>query len=467
MSQITIQCRLFADEPARKYLWELMAERNTPLVNELLNAIAHHQDFPTWRSRGKLPNSEVTKLAKSLKTDPRFSGQPAKFVISAEKTATYTFKSWVAIQQRNQQRLEGKISWLRMLRTDEELAIDCDRDLAAIKGKAQQIISRTGSAVDDAEAKQDFRKQLYRDYDKAKDTLTQSAIAYLLKNHCQMPTEGEEDTAKLLKYRRKIENQIHRLTQQLENRLPQGRDLTGERWLHTLKTSTEFDPRDNAEASRWQSQLLKKVDNVPFPIVSKPLYSGRTDIIVAIGMGLDSAVTAAVVDVTTQRVLVYRSIKQLLGDDYRLLNRQRDRQTQQRHFNHIAQRQGLSRQASNSELGEYVDRLLAKAIVELARSYGAGSIALPKLEHIRASIQSELDARAQQKIPGYIEGQKQYIKKLSINLHNWSHNRLSQAIVNKAARVGISIEYGTQLARASPNARAIEIALTAYENRTS
>jgi hypothetical protein len=78
MSQITIQCRLFADETARRYLWELMSDRNTPLVNELLRLVAIHPDFLTWRSKGKLPTAEVTTLAKTLKTDPRFSNQPAK-----------------------------------------------------------------------------------------------------------------------------------------------------------------------------------------------------------------------------------------------------------------------------------------------------------------------------------------------------------------------------------------------------
>lgn len=45
MSQITIQCRLVSSEPTRKLLWELMAEKNTPLINELLRKINEHQDF--------------------------------------------------------------------------------------------------------------------------------------------------------------------------------------------------------------------------------------------------------------------------------------------------------------------------------------------------------------------------------------------------------------------------------------
>jgi hypothetical protein len=626
MSIINIHCRLTASESTRQQIWELMAEKNTPLINELLRLVALHPDFLTWRSKGKLPTAEVTKLAKTLKTDPRFNNQPAKFHISAEKTAIYTFKSWLAIQKRTQQQLEGRLSWLRMLRSDEESIADCGQDLEQIRTKAQALILRYQSSEDSVESQKNLRKSLYQAYDLAEPTLyqqnegslTRSAISYLLKNRCQIPSDTNEDLKKFLKYRRKIENQVKRLTQKLENRLPKGRDLTGERFLTTLEAATNSVPIDNEEASRWQSQLLERPDLVPFPIVlesnmdlmwfitqqnkiglhiggiseheftigcgqrqlhyfqrflsdyqtmltskrqhtsslfllrsakliwaprkdkgepwnvhqlylsctldtrlltaegtelvkqevaagttqklvtmrekpdrtdnqdnyvkrlqstldrldrpfnrpSKPLYQGQSNIIVAVSMGLQSPVTAIAIDITTQQILAYRNTKQLLGDNYRLVNRQRNLQTQQRQASHKAQKQGLSRQFSNSELGEHLDRLFAKAIVEFAQTYQAGSIALPKLDQIRLSIQSEIDTKAQQKIPGYIEGQKKYAKQVRINLHNWSYNRVSELITNKSGQSGIAIEYGNQPARASPNERAREIALSAYGKRT-
>jgi hypothetical protein len=45
MGQITIQCRLVAPENTRLYLWELMAEKNTPLINQLLWQINNDPDF--------------------------------------------------------------------------------------------------------------------------------------------------------------------------------------------------------------------------------------------------------------------------------------------------------------------------------------------------------------------------------------------------------------------------------------
>jgi hypothetical protein len=34
MSIITIQCRLVASEETRRHLWEMMAQQNTPLIND-------------------------------------------------------------------------------------------------------------------------------------------------------------------------------------------------------------------------------------------------------------------------------------------------------------------------------------------------------------------------------------------------------------------------------------------------
>ncbi|MEH1940789.1 MAG: hypothetical protein V7L01_11295 [Nostoc sp.] len=43
MNQITVQRRLVASASTRQHLWKLMAEQNTPLINELLEQLGHHQ----------------------------------------------------------------------------------------------------------------------------------------------------------------------------------------------------------------------------------------------------------------------------------------------------------------------------------------------------------------------------------------------------------------------------------------
>ena len=121
MSIITIQCRLVASESTRHQLWTLMAERNTPLINELLQQVSQHPDFEQWRQKGKHPGTVVSQLCQPLKTDPRFAGQPSRLYLSAIHVVDYIYKSWLAIQKRLQQQLDGKMRWHKMLISDAEL----------------------------------------------------------------------------------------------------------------------------------------------------------------------------------------------------------------------------------------------------------------------------------------------------------------------------------------------------------
>lgn len=62
MSQITLQCRLVVSESTRHHLWKLMADLNTPLINELLaqqlcflTLVAAHPDAAVFGRIGALP----------------------------------------------------------------------------------------------------------------------------------------------------------------------------------------------------------------------------------------------------------------------------------------------------------------------------------------------------------------------------------------------------------------------------
>ena len=90
MSQKTIRCRLVASETTRQAIWHLMAERNTPLINQALHQVPQYPDFLTWQRRGTLPDVVAKKLIDALKPYPRFSDQPVWYYISAQKQVTYT-----------------------------------------------------------------------------------------------------------------------------------------------------------------------------------------------------------------------------------------------------------------------------------------------------------------------------------------------------------------------------------------
>lgn len=127
-----------------------------------------------------------------------------------------------------------------------------------------------------------------------------------------------------------------------------------------------------------KQSTLTRINN-SFERPSKPLYQGQSHILVGVSLGLEKPATIAVVDAIANKVLAYRSIKQLLGENYDLLNRQRRQQRSLSHERHKAQKSFSPNQFGTSELGQYVDRLLAKEIIAIAQTYKAGSIVLPKL----------------------------------------------------------------------------------------
>jgi hypothetical protein len=142
MSHITIQCRLVASLPTRRQLWELMAGKNTPLINELLALVANYPDFETWRQKGKLPSGTVKQLCQPLKTDPRFISQPGRFYISAITVVDYIYKTWLAVMKRLQYQLEGKTRWLEMLKSDAELVESSGVTLETLRSKATEILAQ-------------------------------------------------------------------------------------------------------------------------------------------------------------------------------------------------------------------------------------------------------------------------------------------------------------------------------------
>ncbi|NHC36883.1 type V CRISPR-associated protein Cas12k [Scytonema millei] len=634
MSQITIQCRLVATESARQQMWRLMAEINTPLINELLAQVGQHPDFEQWRQKGKLPSTFISQLSQSFKSDPRFLGQPSRFYKSAFNAVEYIYKSWLALNKRLQQQLDRKRRWLEILQSDTELAADSNCSLDAIRSKAAEILSQAIQApsLDSSPPRGKKGKKskgrsssspvsslfanLFKAYQETDDIKCRCAISYLLKNNCQL-SDREEDPEKFAKRRRKVEIRIQRLTEKLNSRMPNGRDLTNTRWLETLAIATTSVPQDEAQARQWQDVLLTKPKSLPFPLIfetnedlfwsknqqdrlcvhfpglrdlafqvycdrrqlhwfhrfledqqtkhssknqhssslftlrsaylawqqgkekgepwnthylilyccvdtrlwtaegtelvrqektaeiekvinrtkakndltetqqafiqrqkstlarikghfdrpSQSIYQGQSHILVGVSLGLDKPATVAVVDAIAEKVLAYRNTRQLLGDNYKLLNRQRRQQRSLSHKRHKAQKRADTNQFGESELGQYVERLLAKEIVAISQNYRAGSIVLPKLGDMQEILTSEIQARAEAKCPNYVEGQQKYAKQYRISIHKWSYGRLMQNIQSQAAQAEIVVEEGKQLIRGSPQEMAKELAIAAYQSR--
>ncbi|VEP14509.1 conserved hypothetical protein [Hyella patelloides LEGE 07179] len=187
----------------------------------------------------------------------------------------------------------------------------------------------------------------------------------------------------------------------------------------SMKEKGELTTNQQAFVQKKHATLAKL--HHPFPRPSRKLYRGKDNIILGVAMGLEKPATVAIVDGDEEKVIMLRNIKQLLGKDYRLLNRQRQQKQTLSHFRHKAQKLSADNQKGESNLGEYVDRLIAKAIVELAKQSQVSAIAVPQIEDITEIVQSEIKAKAEVKIPGCEKGQKEYAKQYRINIHHWSY----------------------------------------------
>lgn len=78
-----------------------------------------------------------------------------------------------------------------------------------------------------------------------------------------------------------------------------------------------------------------------------------------------------------------------------------------------------------------------------------------------------MQALAEQKCPEYQEGQKKYAKQYRVSIHQWSYGRLIECVKTQAAKIGIVIEEAKQSIRGSPQEKAKELAIAAYNSRSS
>jgi transposase len=182
-------------------------------------------------------------------------------------------------------------------------------------------------------------------------------------------------------------------------------------------------------------------------------------------MTLTCPATAVVVDVSTKQIIAKRSLKQLLGERYHLFTQQQKQKHRLAHERKNRQTKHQPIQAVESKLGQQIDRILAKAIVELAVSYNAGSIVLPVLTDIKNCLHAEINAKAEAKAPGCLEAQKAYAKQYRTSVNSWSYGRLQNCIAGKAYQNEIEIEYIKLPVYKSPSIMAGEMAFTAYKSR--
>jgi hypothetical protein len=281
MSVITVECQLKAPLDSLRHLWSLMVEKNTLLVNELLKQINTHPDLDKWLKEGNITADVIKGLCKSLRAESRFQDMPGRFANSAENLVKYIYKSWFALQEERKFRLWRKQRWFSLLRSDLELEQESGLSLEKLRTEATEILIKAQlecsreaepdqATTDNSSALWD---NLFTAYDKSKSPRLRCAIAYLLKNGCQV-SEVEEDPKAYRRRRRKKKIEIERLEeQQLNSRLPKGRNLSEQEWLEALEQAQGL-IIDDEHLRQVQASLTRKPSPVPFSIS----YETSTDL---------------------------------------------------------------------------------------------------------------------------------------------------------------------------------------------
>ncbi|BAQ63841.1 type V CRISPR-associated protein Cas12k [Geminocystis sp. NIES-3709] len=610
MAHVTIQCRLIASRDTRQFLWQLMAQKNTPLINEILLRIKQHPDFPHWRTKKRLPKDFLARQIAELKNNYPFEEQPSRFYASVNKVIDYIYKSWFEVQKALDWKLQGNLRWVEMLLPDTELIKHFDNSLESLQQQATLILDSIDSTV----SHDRISTILFEKCGKTKKPEIKSAIIYLLKNGCTIPKKPET-TEKYQDLKRKVEIKITKLHRQIESRIPLGRDLEDKKWLDTLITASTTAPIDQTEANTWFSILKQNQSSIPYPILyetnedlkwslneknrlsirfsglgehsfqlccdhrqlpyfqrfyedqelkkaskdqlssalftlrsamilwkedegkgelwdrhklylhctfetrcltaegtstiveekqkevtkiidlmkakeelsdsqqafirrknstlaklnntfprpSKPVYQGKPNVHLGIAMGLEQPVTIAIVDIETDKVITYRNTKQLLREDYRLLRRRRIEKQKLSHQNHKARKRFNFQQKGESNLGEYLDRLIAKAILTVAQEYQVSTILIPRLRDMRSITEAEIQLRAEKKIPEYKEGQKKYAQDYRVQVHQWSYGRLIENVKLICEKVGIVVVEAKQPKQGTLTEKALQLVLSATE----
>ncbi|MGY6530580.1 MAG: hypothetical protein ACXITR_11705 [Cyanobacterium sp.] len=106
MTVITIHCRLIAPESHRRQVWDLMALKNTPMINEILKQLYENEEIENWHKKGNLPKGLVRNICQELKSQLPFNNQPARFYQSLISLIEYMYKSYLAIQKKLRFRLQ-------------------------------------------------------------------------------------------------------------------------------------------------------------------------------------------------------------------------------------------------------------------------------------------------------------------------------------------------------------------------
>jgi hypothetical protein len=278
---------------------------------------------------------------------------------------------------------------------------------------------------------------------------------YQLFLHCTVETQflSQEGTELVIEKRRKP---IVKALETLEERIAESEE------------KGESAQTRKANYSR-QTGTLRRLDSYDnnYERPSQPLYVGHSHILTGVALGSSGLVTATIADATSSKFLDCRGLKALLGNNYRLVHRRQFQRQLNSRRRTEAQKRGASSQFGESNLGDTIDQLTAKSVIDFAKEHHSGCIVLPDMKDYRARQQSGIAALAERECSGWKGVEKQFAKAQNMKIHSWSYGRLIRYIHNQAQKEGISVKIGQQPIYGSSQEQAGKMAIDAYQDKAA
>lgn len=227
--------------------------------------------------------------------------------------------------------------------------------------------------------------------------------------------------------------------------------------------------------SSSNTSLIRLRRSTP-PRPSRASYSGNSDRVMAIAFCVHDLAGAVIFDSSSQQTLaectlesllvqevnqpkLNQSVKNLRLEQYNLVERLRNGRKQRPVQRREEQKLDKYFEGhSESNLGQYLERLVAARAIETAKQWNVGIIIIPTFEGIRESIESAIWAKAKKLFPNQKELQREYGKEARKLNNGWSFNRFSECIRDCALKGGISVQTHQQPVNSDLTQKAIGLA---------
>ena len=264
-----------SNKRVRQHLWQLFLTHSA-LIDELLDRLSKHSNFETWRQQGKLPADELKECWLDLKNSPTYDRKlPGRFFSSIHSMVETIYASWLTLNRTKQLRLDGLQRLTEIVHSDEDLLEMCDCQFERLQAEAESIIAQIDREIADSDRARSRINILFQKYTELADvdTLSRSAIAYLIRHGCKIES-NIEPAAKFKKWFGKKRKEAQRLETQLAAHFPRGRDVLGKALTSCLETTNRDDFTDDLEYQLWRTTLSRNSHSLPHPIE----FHGNTDL---------------------------------------------------------------------------------------------------------------------------------------------------------------------------------------------